>query len=317
MDSLDAAIIELLKIDARMGYVDIGARVDLSPDSVRQRMVRLIDAQEVRIFGVIEPEALGYRVLANVVLQYRGDPERFAEAMRRHPCVSYLSETIGRTNLLCEIAAESDAMLTDFVSREIATVEEVETFEVSRTIEVKKWEGLSSVKSAPLPDPEEFGQLDDIDVTALRVLLHDPRIKLTQLSEQIGAPYPTVRRRVAALYERGIIQAVAATDRVVSERDPIAVVMLARASSAAWDAGLAALPGVKIASRNIGAYSGLLEMHAKTSRELVDRLDQVGSFPGVKIAETLLLAKTLVIPISWRFRENLAAGSGGVTAPVD
>lgn len=212
MDETDIRIIELLRRNARSSYAELGAAVGLSPDSVRQRMVKLIDGEELRILGVIEPEALGYRLLANVTIRYRGDPVEFARSMRPFECVTFIASTIGRTNILCEVASEDDGQLAHFVAKSIATVPGVEVFTVSRLVDVVKWKGLGWHEPAQTSSDVDFSQLDEIDTQILRVLLYDPRIKVTKLAERIGAPYPTVRRRVTALFDRGVIEAVAVTD---------------------------------------------------------------------------------------------------------
>lgn len=307
MDETDIRIIELLRRNARSSYAELGAAVGLSPDSVRQRMVKLIDGEELRILGVIEPEALGYRLLANVTIRYRGDPVEFARSMRPFECVTFIASTIGRTNILCEVASEDDGQLAHFVAKSIATVPGVEVFTVSRLVDVVKWKGLGWHEPAQTSSDVDFSQLDEIDTQILRVLLYDPRIKVTKLAERIGAPYPTVRRRVTALFDRGVIEAVAVTKRVVPGRGVLALVLLASAHAHAWAAGLADLAGVNIASRSIGAYAGLLEVTAADPHGLVQLLDRIEDIPGVRIAETLMLARSLMLPVSWRFtRETLS-----------
>ncbi|KAA9147632.1 Lrp/AsnC family transcriptional regulator [Microbacterium lushaniae] len=305
MDETDARIIEVLRRDARRSYADLGAAVKLSPYAVRQRMVKLIDAQELRILGVIEPEALGYRLLANVMIRYRGDPADFAREMRAYECVTFIASTVGRTNLLCEVASEDDARLTEFVAKSMATVPGVELFEISRLVDIVKWKGLAWHEHAEPPTRVDFDQLDDIDTQILRVLLYDPRIKVATLAARIDCPYPTVRRRVSALFDRGFIEAVAVTERAVPGSGALALVLLHSASAEAWRTGLAELPGVNIATRTIGAHAGLLEVMATDASELVKIVERIASFPGVTVAETLMIARSLVLPVSWRFGRSV------------
>ncbi|MBP5801296.1 Lrp/AsnC family transcriptional regulator [Microbacterium maritypicum] len=302
MDEIDVRIIELLKRDARTSYVDLGAAVGLSPDSARQRMVKLIEAEELRILGVLEPEALGYNLLANVNIRFRGDPSDFAEAMRPFERVTFIASTIGRTNIFCEVAAEHDGQLADFIATHIATVPGVQAFETSRLVDVVKWKGLGWREPTESSSTNvDSRTLDETDLKILRVLLFDPRIKLTKLAERIDCPYPTTRRRVAALFDQGTIDAVAVTERVVPGREALAMVLLSEASGRAWEAGLADLPGVNIASRSLGAYAGLLEVSADSPHQLVDVVDRISSLSGVTVAETLVFARSLVLPVSWRF----------------
>ena len=52
MDEKDRQIIKILKDDARAGYGDIGAKVDLSEGAVRKRIKTLTDEAVIRKFTV-------------------------------------------------------------------------------------------------------------------------------------------------------------------------------------------------------------------------------------------------------------------------
>jgi Lrp/AsnC family leucine-responsive transcriptional regulator len=52
MDDTDKTIIEILKLDGRATYSDIGKRVDLSEGAVRKRIKALVDSGAIRRFTV-------------------------------------------------------------------------------------------------------------------------------------------------------------------------------------------------------------------------------------------------------------------------
>jgi len=66
IDSVDSAIIEVLKENSRMSYVDIGKKVGLSEAAVRKRIKRLVDQGIIRRFTieVKEDEAHAFTLVA-------------------------------------------------------------------------------------------------------------------------------------------------------------------------------------------------------------------------------------------------------------
>jgi len=66
IDSVDSAIIEVLKENSRMSYVDIGKKVGLSEAAVRKRIKRLVDQGIIRRFTieVKEGEAHAFTLVA-------------------------------------------------------------------------------------------------------------------------------------------------------------------------------------------------------------------------------------------------------------
>jgi len=66
IDSVDNAIIEVLKENSRISYVDIGKKVGLSEAAVRKRIKRLVDQGIIRRFTieVKEDEAHAFTLVA-------------------------------------------------------------------------------------------------------------------------------------------------------------------------------------------------------------------------------------------------------------
>lgn len=302
MDEIDGRIVEALRVDPRRSFADIAADVRLSADAVRVRIGKLIDDGELRIIGVIELESLGYRLLANVALTYTGDIGDLVRALRRHDRVTYLASTIGRTNVLCEVAAADDVELWDFVANEIAPLPGVLDFEVSRSTEVLKWKGAGWRPDDGVAGPADFAALDELDTAILKVLVIDPRIKVSRLAERLDRPYAVIRRKVTQLFDSGVIKAVAVTERAVPGEHALAVLHVKATDAGATLPRLVDLPGVSIVSRTIGPHSGVLEIVADSAPELAPIIDRVNSTEGIVSSETLLVARSHILPIPWRFR---------------
>ncbi|BDI21302.1 Lrp/AsnC family transcriptional regulator [Herbiconiux sp. L3-i23] len=73
MDNIDHRILDLLRLNARSAYGDIGAVVGLSPSAVKRRVDRLVATGVIRSFTIqVDPEVEGQSTEAYVELFCRG-----------------------------------------------------------------------------------------------------------------------------------------------------------------------------------------------------------------------------------------------------
>jgi len=73
MDSLDHRIIDLLRLNSRSGYGDIGVQVGLSASAVKRRVDRLVADGTIRAFTIqVDPAVDGLSTEAYVELFCRG-----------------------------------------------------------------------------------------------------------------------------------------------------------------------------------------------------------------------------------------------------
>jgi len=73
MDNLDHRIIDLLRLNSRSGYGDIGVRVGLSASAVKRRVDRLVADGTIRSFTIqVDPAVDGLSTEAYVELFCRG-----------------------------------------------------------------------------------------------------------------------------------------------------------------------------------------------------------------------------------------------------
>jgi Lrp/AsnC family transcriptional regulator for asnA, asnC and gidA len=63
LDTTDYALIELLRVDGRMSFRDIAAKLSLTEATVRKRVRRLEDSDSIRVVAVSDMEAAGFGML--------------------------------------------------------------------------------------------------------------------------------------------------------------------------------------------------------------------------------------------------------------
>ncbi|MDI2097627.1 Lrp/AsnC family transcriptional regulator [Klugiella sp. YN-L-19] len=311
VDSLDQTIVNLLKNDPRRSFSDLAAHVALSPDAVRVRVNRLVDDGKLRLIGVVEPESLGYRFIANVAMKYAGDIAALARVLRQHERVTFLASTVGRTNVFAEIAASDDDELATFVAEEIAVIPGVSAVEVTRTVNVYKWKGVGWRPNEQYADPAAFDLLDDLDIALLRQLVLDPRAKVSKLADVLDSPYAVVRRKCAHLFASGVITAVAITERVVPDGHVLGVVQVASKHSDETLRAIAAMPEASIVTRTVGKFSGVIEVNADTPAAFAAAVDRITAHDDIFAFETLMISRSLILPMPWRFRSLVSEGAYG------
>lgn len=73
MDNLDYGIIDLLRLNSRAGYGDIGEKIGLSASAVKRRVDRLVAENVIRAFTIqVDPAVDGMNTEAYVELFCRG-----------------------------------------------------------------------------------------------------------------------------------------------------------------------------------------------------------------------------------------------------
>lgn len=113
IDALDAALIELMAAEPRIGVLECSRRLAVARGTVQARLDRLIARGIIRGFGPeVDPDALGYGVTAFVTLEIRqGRGRAVIEHLRRIPELLELHTITGSGDMLCRIVARSNADL--------------------------------------------------------------------------------------------------------------------------------------------------------------------------------------------------------------
>ncbi len=122
IDQIDRDILGILRIEARIGWSELGARVRLSPNAAADRVRRLVRTGVIRQFTIEVDQAKLGRTL-EAVIDVRIDPHsegsnRFREGALRCEEVTWLAHVTGRTDFQvhasCNGTAGLNALLTRF-----------------------------------------------------------------------------------------------------------------------------------------------------------------------------------------------------------
>ncbi|MDQ0225952.1 Lrp/AsnC family transcriptional regulator [Metabacillus niabensis] len=125
IDNIDRRILELLTVNGRMSYSDIGKELDLSRVSVRERVNQLIKNEVIEKFSVvINSEKMGKNVSA--FFEVDCEPSSLvavAEKLADNPCVSSCYQMTGPSTLHMHVLVEDFSALEKFINNELYALE--------------------------------------------------------------------------------------------------------------------------------------------------------------------------------------------------
>jgi DNA-binding Lrp family transcriptional regulator len=114
IDKLDAALIELLAAEPRVGVLEASRRLGVARGTVQARLDRMQDRGVIIGYGPdVDPAALGYEVTAFITLEIRqvGGHDPVAERLAAIPEVLEVHTITGSGDVLCRVVARSNADL--------------------------------------------------------------------------------------------------------------------------------------------------------------------------------------------------------------
>ena len=114
VDALDAALIELLAAEPRVGVLEASKRLRVARGTVQARLERMQERGVITGYGPeVDPAALGYEVTAFVTLEIRqaGGHDPVAERLAAIPEVLEVHTITGPGDMLCRVVARNNADL--------------------------------------------------------------------------------------------------------------------------------------------------------------------------------------------------------------
>ncbi|NNM71593.1 Lrp/AsnC family transcriptional regulator [Enterovirga aerilata] len=155
LDGFDLRILAALQEDGRLGNQDLADKVRLSPSQCSRRRIRLEESGLIRGYRAeLDREMLGLDVLVftkvRLAAHNRDNARRFAELVRRLPCVLEAHAMTGDSDYLLKMIVPDLKALSAVVNEELLpddSVAQVQTSVVLHTLKA----------AAPLPLPGRAG----------------------------------------------------------------------------------------------------------------------------------------------------------------
>jgi len=123
-DGIDWQIIKLLMGNGRLSSADISRQLgDISARTVTNRIEILTEKGIINIRSIVNPESIGYCVLADVFIEVEpGQLRNVADHLRHYPQISYIALATGETDIIISVRAKEIDELYDFVIETIGRI---------------------------------------------------------------------------------------------------------------------------------------------------------------------------------------------------
>jgi Lrp/AsnC family transcriptional regulator for asnA, asnC and gidA len=123
-DSFDWKIIALLNEDGRMPSAEIARRLgNVSARTVTNRINALAEHGIINIRAVVNPQLVGYGVLADVFVEVEpGRVREVAQQAAEYPECSYVACATGESDVSISLRARSIEELFDFVTEKLGKI---------------------------------------------------------------------------------------------------------------------------------------------------------------------------------------------------
>ena len=118
LDTTDQEIIDLLRMDGRMSFTEIGKRLDIPEATARYRVQRLIQSGVIQILAWPNPEKLGTPHVMLVWLTVENSHiDTAARALEKMSEVRFVAITTGRCDIVIDVFFGSYIEVTAFFEK--------------------------------------------------------------------------------------------------------------------------------------------------------------------------------------------------------
>lgn len=128
LDRTDWEIVLLLNEDGRMPNTEIAQRLgNVSARTVSNRIKSLTKKGIISIRAIVNPEAVGYSVLADIYIQVEpGQVREVAEEVANYPETSYVACATGSSEVSIQVLVRSVQELFNFANDQIGKISGVQ-----------------------------------------------------------------------------------------------------------------------------------------------------------------------------------------------
>ncbi|MER6788469.1 Lrp/AsnC family transcriptional regulator [Streptomyces sp. NPDC000658] len=306
LDDVDEGLVHALQIDGRAPLRLIGEVLGVSENTVARRYRRLRAAGVLRVVGTLNGARLGYNAWT-IRLQCTPDAATaIAKALAARPDTSYVHLLSGGTEISCSVqtptADESEALLLHKLPRTSRITAVSAHLLLSHYALPNNWAGparLTPQQAAPLAPPatdESEIRLGPADRPLFDLLSRDGRASHTELATATGWSESTVRRRLTALRQAGVLTfLVDIPPAVLGFRSEARLWMSVRPSRlAAVASAMADHPEVSLVAQTTGPTNLLAAVNCRSSLDLARYLtERIASLHAIHTIETAPVIRTV------------------------
>jgi Lrp/AsnC family transcriptional regulator for asnA, asnC and gidA len=322
-DSSDLLLIRCLQEHPRASYAVIARLTGMSETTARRRVEEMVASRLVTPAAIPDLHRLGYAASAYLGLKVDlVQLERIATALVAMPLVTFAVTTTGRYDLIVSVAQRTLSELSRFLADEVASLDGV--LSVDTMVAPKLIKGLSKDWRVPVdavavtalgvasatrraPNTGSGRLADRNDLRLMRQLQDQPRASLATIARRLGLSETTVRRRIEALTQSGVMAFAVVPDLNKLGYDALAFVGLKVDVARLYEIAdqLVPIPEIAFVANTTGRFDLLIFVVQRTLGDLMRFIvERVAPLPGIQRAEILIAPTVLKVLGDWRIPEG-------------
>jgi Lrp/AsnC family transcriptional regulator, regulator for asnA, asnC and gidA len=123
LDTRDVQIVNLLLEDGRMPASEIARRIGASERVVRYRIEQLVENGVIQVSAVVNPEAFGLAIKADVWLEVESDQiMSVAKKLGKFDSITYVACGIGESDISIQVVATDTQEIYHFITEVIRKI---------------------------------------------------------------------------------------------------------------------------------------------------------------------------------------------------
>jgi len=140
LDEMDFAILSLLQRDGRISFTDIAKRLDVSVNTVRYRVTKMIEADTLHFYAFVDPLHLSFSAISEIQISVLPSKliEKVAHAIAAIEETSFVAMITGDADLLVEVNCQDTHHLRDVLDQ-LHQIEGVVKTKTCTYLKVFKW----------------------------------------------------------------------------------------------------------------------------------------------------------------------------------
>lgn len=228
MDLYDKKIIKILSQNCRYSYNSIAKEINLSKDSVKNRIKKLEENKIIDVYSLITvPENLGYNInhlLLTLKSIEKNEKENLFTILKDHKNITFFSSHSGNFDLQIIFHAKDFNHKEKIIDEIIQLFEKylinyktltlAESFEFSFLFNEIDYECKIKPKKdstfqkdiLEAKQQKEIIKIDNKDKNLLRILSKNPRASLTNISKELEMSIEGTKKRIRNLIKKKVIE---------------------------------------------------------------------------------------------------------------
>ena len=316
MDKLDRKILDELMTFGYQKSKVIAKRLNIGDRTIRRRINKMKENDELRIVVVPNPVSLGYTSWAIIGIRVSpSDSEKVTRALVEHPAVNFVAASFGSFDLLIGVFFQHFMELARFVNLELVSMMGILLTETMNMITPRRylnfsWPEPDFEQTLPFRDPNRidlYSTISNIDRDIIETLINDGFVSVSVLHSKLRLAPVTIRKHMKDMQNKGLFRIEAAPNPSILRNDIWAIigVNITQRSTHSTINDILLNKNVYLASSAIGRFNAVIATRFRDTESFNEYLkSELANIQGVSNMHFFMHTKPYKYHnVKWAYRD--------------